>query len=446
MLKLGCIADEFSAAMDLAHNLVLAGMRVVLARSVPQAPLEVAFADADAVVIAMGTRHTAPPEAVMRALSALVWLKAEGAAQIYFAFSPTFDSRFRGDPPGNIGPVIDALMEALNTEFTVVAPAFPDQQCTVYKGYLFVAEALLSECGMQNHPLTPMTDANLLRVLRPQTRHRIGRIDHAQVSESNVAVQERLAELRLQGVQIALADTTTSDDLIRLAIGLRSLPLVAGSAGLGLALPQNFGIVPDETVSALPHPGGFSAVICGSTSDRSARQIEKFHARGFPAMAIDPLKVAKFGPTRVAQAAIAWAAPQLKKGPVLLYSTANAQSLQAVQSLLGVEDSARMVGQCLSEIALGLVQSDVRRLIIAGTQTAQSCMKVMGVTQLWLGSQHETGIAWAFSTGTVTPTSMVDTGAKRATTRDTPGGIHICLKPGSAGSDECFVRAFEALV
>ena len=221
---------------------------------------------------------------------------------------------------------------------------------------------------------------------------------------------------------------------------------MAGSAGLGLALPQNFGIVPDETVSALPHPGGFSAVICGSTSDRSARQIEKFHARGFPAMAIDPLKVAKFGPTRVAQAAIAWAAPQLKKGPVLLYSTANAQSLQAVQSLLGVEDSARMVGQCLSEIALGLVQSDVRRLIIAGTQTAQSCMKVMGVTQLWLGSQHETGIAWAFSTGTVTPTSMVDTGAKRATTRDTPGGIHICLKPGSAGSDECFVRAFEALV
>ena len=174
-IALGCIADDFTGATDLANNLVRAGMRVVQTIGVPTAPLA---AEVDAVVVALKSRTIAPAEAVAQSLAALQWLQAQGARQIYFKYCSTFDST----PEGNIGPVTEALMDALGTDFTIATPAFPDNKRTVFKGYLFAGDGLLNESGMQSHPLTPMTDPNLVRVMQAQTKRRVGLIDYAVVA------------------------------------------------------------------------------------------------------------------------------------------------------------------------------------------------------------------------------------------------------------------------
>ena len=444
MLKLGCIADDFTSALDLVNNLVTAGMRVALARSVPQGPLERAFSDVDAVVVALNTRYAPPAEAVVRSLNALVWLKASGALQIYAAFSSTFDSRFAGEQPGNIGPVMDALMTALETDFSVICPANPEQFCTVYKGYLFVGDTLLSQSAMAQHPLTPMTESSLLSVLQAQTHRKIDRIDHPEVADSSVAIQERMAELRLTEVEVALADATSSDDLVRLGHAVKGMSLVAGSAGLAIGLPVNFDILPSDRAGELPPAGGYAAVVCGSCSELAAQQVQHFHAQGHPAMAIDLLKVAKFGPTRVAQAAATWAAPLLKRGPVLLYSTADGESVAAVRSLLGTENADKLVGQCLAEISLALVQTGVRRLVVAGTHTVQSCMKGLGASQLRVGNPVDPGAPWCYA-NFVPATNAAETTVAPGSSAAAVEGLHLCLKPGSAGAEDFFTRAFSML-
>src|SRR5688500_7977336 len=208
-LLLGCIADDFTGATDLANNLVRAGMRVVQAIGVPAQPLDV---DADAVVVALKSRTIAPQEAVEQSLAALRWLQSQGARQIYFKYCSTFDSTARG----NIGPVAEALMDALGCDFAIATPAFPDNHRTVFKGHLFVGDVLLHESGMQNHPLTPMRDPNLVRVLQAQCSRRVGLIDHRVVAAGDEAVRQRIAALRAQGVGLAIVDAVSNDDLMRL--------------------------------------------------------------------------------------------------------------------------------------------------------------------------------------------------------------------------------------
>ncbi|MBP6308575.1 MAG: four-carbon acid sugar kinase family protein, partial [Burkholderiaceae bacterium] len=188
-IYLGCIADDFTGATDLANNLVRAGMRVVQTIGVPDGPLD---AEVDAVVVALKSRTVAPSDAVAQSLDALAWLQAQGAQQIYFKYCSTFDSTAQG----NIGPVTEALMDALKTDFTIATPAFPDNGRTVFKGHLFVGEVLLNESGMQNHPLTPMTDPNLVRVMQAQTRRKVGLIDHKAVAQGEAAIRARIDALR----------------------------------------------------------------------------------------------------------------------------------------------------------------------------------------------------------------------------------------------------------
>ncbi|MFZ9254203.1 MAG: 3-oxo-tetronate kinase, partial [Hylemonella sp.] len=201
-LKLGCIADDFTGATDLANNLVRAGMRVVQTIGVPSGALDV---EVDAVVVALKSRTIAPAEAVAQSLDALRWLQGQGASQIYFKYCSTFDST----PQGNIGPVTEALMAALGTDFTIATPAFPDNGRTVFKGYLFAGDGLLNESGMQNHPLTPMTDPNLVRVMQAQCRSKVGLIDYRAVALGPEAVRARIAELKSQGVRIAIVDAVS---------------------------------------------------------------------------------------------------------------------------------------------------------------------------------------------------------------------------------------------
>jgi 3-dehydrotetronate 4-kinase len=413
-VALGCIADDFTGATDLANNLVRGGMRAVQTIGVPAEPLQ---ADADAVVVALKSRTIPAAEAVAQSLQALHWLKAQGARQIYFKYCSTFDST----PQGNIGPVTEALMDELGTDFTIATPAFPDNQRTVFKGYLFVGDVLLSESGMRDHPLTPMTDANLVRVLQAQCRRRVGLIDHRAVASGAEAIARRISELRAQGVAIAVVDAVSNDDLLRLAPAIKEFPLVTAGSGVAIGLPANFGIRASAAASELPRATGLRAVISGSCSQATNRQVRAFIEAGHPAFALDPLRLAA-GDDLVAQA-LAWAEPLLAKGPVLVYSTAQPQDVKAVQGRLGVDAAGAMVERALAEIARGLVRLGVGQLIVAGGETSGACVQALGVAQLQIGPQIDPGVPWCHA---------------RMQDKD----LHLALKSGNFGGDDFFTKAF----
>jgi uncharacterized protein YgbK (DUF1537 family) len=419
-IRLGCIADDFTGATDLANNLVRAGMRVVQTIGVPQAPLA---AEVDAVVVALKSRTIAPAEAVAQSLDALRWLQAQGARQIYFKYCSTFDST----PAGNTGPVTEALMDALQCDFTIATPAFPDNKRTVFKGYLFVGDVLLDESGMQNHPLTPMTDANLVRVMQAQSRRKVGLIDHVAVAQGAEAIGARIAQLRSEGVAIAIVDAVSNDDLLRLGPALAAMPLVTAGSGVAIGLPANFGIAPSSTASALPAAGGLQAVVSGSCSVATNRQVADFVAAGRPALALDPLQLAAGGD--VVGQALAWAEPLLAKGPVLVYSTAEPSAVKAVQGRLGVEEAGAMVERALAAVARGLVECGVRQLVVAGGETSGACVQALGIAQLQIGGQIDPGVPWCHAA------SAAAGGA----------GLHIALKSGNFGGDDFFSKAVGVL-
>ncbi len=419
-LLLGCIADDFTGATDLANNLVRAGMRVVQAIGVPQKPL---LGDADAVVVALKSRTLPASEAVAQSLDALRWLQAQGAQQIYFKYCSTFDSTAQG----NIGPVAEALMAALASDFTIATPAFPDNQRTVFKGHLFVGDVLLSESGMQNHPLTPMTDANLLRVLQAQCRRKVGLIDYKVVALGEASVRARIAELRAQGVALAIVDAVSNDDLLRLGPALKGMALVTGGSGVAIGLPANFGIAPSSAASVLPLATGLQAVLSGSCSLATNRQVQHFIESGRPALAIDALQIA--AGIDVAAQALAWAEPLLASGPVLIYSTADTTAVKAVQQQLGVEQAGTMLERTLGTIAHGLVQRGVRQLVVAGGETSGACVQALNITQLRIGPQIDPGVPWCHAHSDAAPVS----------------GLHLTLKSGNFGTDDFFSKAFAGL-
>jgi uncharacterized protein YgbK (DUF1537 family) len=425
-LVLGCIADDFTGASDLANNLVRAGMRVVQTIGVPTEPLA---AEVDAVVVALKSRTLPTSEAVAQSLDALRWLQTQGAQQIYFKYCSTFDSTAQG----NIGPVTEALMAALSgtpgADFTIATPAFPDNQRTVFKGHLFVGDVLLNESGMQNHPLTPMTDANLVRVLQAQCQRKVGLIDYQVVAQGVAAIRARISELRAQGVGIAVVDAVSNDDLMRLGPALKGMPLVTAGSGVAIGLPANFGLAPSNTASTLPPAKGFQAVVSGSCSLATNRQVRAFIGAGHPALALDPLALAQeqgAGPHAVAQA-LAWAAPKLKDGPVLIYSSADPEAVKAVQAQLGVEAAGALVEHTLAAIARGLVALGVRQLVVAGGETSGACVQALGISQLQIGPQIDPGVPWCHAHSAAAPGE----------------GLHLTLKSGNFGVDDFFTKAFK---
>ncbi|NDG37898.1 MAG: four-carbon acid sugar kinase family protein [Betaproteobacteria bacterium] len=263
---LGVIADDFTGATDVASMLVRAGMRTVQVIGVPldAAPAEVD--QADAVVVALKSRTTPAAAAVADSLAALRWLQAAGARQFYFKVCSTFDST----PAGNIGPVAEALMAALGCDQTIACPAFPENGRTVFRGHLFVGDELLSDSGMRHHPLTPMTDANLVRVLQAQSRQRVGLLRHDKVAEGADAIRQRLNSLRAEGVALVVADAVDNQDLKRLAAGAAHLPLWVAGSGLALGLPallaERGWVRLDEHAAQLDRLAAPAAVLAGSCS------------------------------------------------------------------------------------------------------------------------------------------------------------------------------------
>ncbi len=418
---LGCIADDFTGATDLANNLVRAGMRVMQTIGIPTEPLG---ADADAVVVALKSRTIEPSLAVEQSLAALQWLRSLGARQIYFKICSTFDST----PRGNIGPVTDALMDALACDFAVATPAFPDNGRTVFRGHLFVGEHLLSDSGMRNHPLTPMTDSNLVRVMQAQSRHQVGLIDYRCVAQGPQAIRARIAQLRVDGVGIAVVDAISNDDLLRLGAALSDAPLMTAGSGLAIALPANVGISPSPAAATLPPARGAAVVMSGSCSLATLAQVAHFRSQGGWVLALDPLELAADG-ERLIAGAIDAAAARLSSVPLLITSSATAREVRDAQAQLGVEAAGALVEAALSRIAVALVERGVGRLVVAGGETSGACVQALGIHQLRIGSQIDPGVPWCHA-------------AQVMGHRD---GLHLCLKSGNFGADDFFTRAFRLL-
>jgi 3-dehydrotetronate 4-kinase len=424
---IGCIADDFTGATDLANNLVRAGMRCVQTIGVPG---DGAAVQADAIVVALKSRTVPAADAVEQSLAALRWLQAQGAEQIYFKYCSTFDST----PEGNIGPVTEALLDALHGPgqgFTIACPAFPVNHRTVFKGHLFVGDVLLSDSGMRHHPLTPMTDANLVRVMQAQTRRKVGLVAQDVVASGPQAIRKRFAALQAEGVGVAVVDAVNNDDLMLIGQALAGLPLVTAGSGIAIGLPQNWPQLQtrgaEVRADALPSARGLQAVVSGSCSVATNAQVLHFKQGGRPSLAIDPLAIAA-GENVVAQA-LTWAEPLLASGPVLLYATAEPSAVRAVQEKLGVARAGEMVEHTLSRIAAGLVQRGVRQLLVAGGETSGAVVQTLGVQRMAIGPQIDPGVPW----------TAVDTPL-------CPGEpVHVALKSGNFGSTDFFTKAFAQL-
>jgi len=413
-MLLGAIADDFTGATDLANMLVRGGMRTVQLLGVPQGPAP----EADAVVVALKSRTIAPEDAVRQSLAALEWLRAAGARQFFFKYCSTFDSTDRG----NIGPVADALMRGLDASFTIACPAFPENGRTIFRGYLYVGDVLLSESGMKDHPLTPMTDANLVRVLQRQTARTVGLVRYDTVAAGAKAIRARFDALRGEGVGMAIVDAVSDADLYAIGTACADLPLVTGGSGVAIGLPDNFrdrGLLgAPERASELPKVPGHAAVLSGSCSVATNGQVAQW-LKTRPGFRIDPLQLAAGRP--VAAQAAEWAAKRLPHEAVLVYATDTPENVRAAQAELGAARAGELVEACLADVARQLVAHGVRRLVVAGGETAGAVVQALGVTGLRIGPQIDPGVPWTLSLG--------------------EPQLALALKSGNFGAPDFFAKA-----
>jgi 3-dehydrotetronate 4-kinase len=407
---LGCIADDFTGATDLANNLVRAGMRVVLTVDVPAESDRV---DADAVVVALKSRTVAAATAVEQSLRACRWLRQQGAGQIYFKICSTFDST----AAGNIGPVIEALMDELECSFSIATPAFPENGRTVVHGHLFLGDTLLSESGMRHHPLTPMTDANLVRVLQAQLNlgkgRKVGLIDYRTVAQSAEAIQTRINELKAEGIAIAIVDALNDEDLGRLGYALRNSSFLTAGSGLGGSLPRNWGFSP-QSQAHLPPARGLKAILAGSCSVATNAQVRNFVRNGGEAYALQPAQLAADLEMQIAEV-LAWADAcwRTEAGlPLLVYSTAEPEKVNPAH--------APVIEQAMAALARAFVKRGVGSLVVAGGETAGICVQALDIRQIQIGPQIDPGVPWCYA----------------------GDGLHIALKSGNFGSPDFFSKAF----
>ncbi|KND58417.1 hypothetical protein BVER_02401c [Candidatus Burkholderia verschuerenii] len=315
---LGCIADDFTGATDLANMLVRGGMRTVQSIGVPPVGTQI---EADALVVALKSRTIAAEDAVQQSLEALQWLRGQGCRQFIFKYCSTFDSTDKG----NIGPVADALLDALKDDFTIACPVFPENGRTIFRGNLFVGDVLLNESGMENHPLTPMTDPNLVRVLQRQTKSKVGLIRYDTIAKGADAIRARIDDLKKEGVRLAIADAVSDADLYTLGEACRDLALITGGSGIALGLPQNFRaenlLTHAEHAADLPKIDGLSVVLAGSASKATNAQVAEWNASR-PSFRVDPLALSRGEP--VVEQALEFARGHMKNDEtVLIYATSH---------------------------------------------------------------------------------------------------------------------------
>ncbi len=386
---MGCIADDFTGASDLAGLLARSGVRVSLRIGVPKGPpIDTAAFE----VIALKIRTEPVDEAVREARAALTWLREAGAQRFYWKYCSTFDSTAEG----NIGPVAEALMRDLGVGQTIYCPAFPENGRSIFMGNLFVGEQLLSESPMKDHPLTPMRDASLVRLLTPQVTKTVGLANRLAVAKGPAALAERLSALAAEGIAHVIVDAVADSDLEVIAEACAHMPLLTGGSAVAMPLPgiwSRADLLPSEGLA----PNTYSIdpraiVLSGSCSAMTNAQVAAYQDKG-PALQLDPLMLADNG----VQGALDWLAAQPESATPLIYATAAPGAVRAVQNRLGVARAGRLIEEALADLARAAHGMGVRRFVVAGGETSGAVTKALDVSQLDIGAEIAPGVPWCFA-------------------------------------------------
>lgn len=412
----GAIADDFTGATDLAGLLARSGVQVSLRIGVPDAPT---LYTAPYEVIALKIRSVPPATAVDQAEEALSWLQAAGARQTFWKYCSTFDSTEKG----NIGPVAEALMRQTGANQTIYCPAFPENGRSVFMGNLFVGREPLAESSMKDHPLTPMRDSNLLRLLTPQVTGRVGLVDRLCVAKGPEAIRSELDRLAKQDVAHVIIDAVTDEDLVAIATACRDFKLLTGGSAIAMPLPhlhRQAGLLPGQHHDALcKAPSGKALVLSGSCSAMSQAQVAVYRNRA-ASYRLDPLALARDG----TQPMLDWL--QGQGDEAMIYATANPESVKTAQARLGQERAGALVESALAQAAVFARDKGTRRFVVAGGETSGAVTQALGVIQLNVGREIAPGVPWC--------------------TCDS-AGVHIALalKSGNFGDDGFFATALREL-
>ena len=419
MIALGCIADDFTGATDLAGLLARSGVRVSLRMGVPDED-PTAADPAPFEVIALKCRTAPVAEAVAECRAALAWLRAAGAERFFWKYCSTFDST----PRGNIGPVAEALMADLGADQTIYCPAFPENGRSIFMGRLFVGEVPIDESPMKDHPLTPMRDSSLMRLLAPQVTRPVGLANRLVVARGAAALRARLDTLRREGVAHVIVDAVADDDLRTIATACRDMTLLTGGSAVAAPLPALYledGLLRAAPPAPRPTIGPGAIVLSGSCSAMTRAQVAAFSGSG-PSLRLDPLALAADGDAE----ARAWLAAQDPAATPLIYATAEPDDVRAAQDALGVAEAGALVEDALARLALDARDRGARRFVVAGGETAGAVTRALGVTRLTIGAEIAPGVPWTFSES---------------------GGhaVALALKSGNFGAETFFADALAAL-
>ena len=419
-ITLGCIADDFTGATDLANMLVKGGLKTIQLLGNPSK--EDVVPSVDAVIIALKTRTIPVEEAIEQSLQALNWLKNAGAKQFFFKYCSTFDST----DEGNIGPVIDALMEALETQFTIACPAFPETERTIFKGHLFVGDKLLSDSPMKDHPLTPMTDSNLVSTLSRQTSQKVGLVEYKDILAGPSAIRKAFDQLQKEDVAIAVTDVLNDEHLYFLGEAVKDFKLITGGSGIALGLPSQFksrNNHQEETrAHSLPKVLGKELVLSGSCSEMTLAQVDEFSKR-YSTLKLNPIELAENN-SALANA-VDWVIQAKGEEPILVYASAPPDAVKQAQKKLGRDLASSTVENALAKIALAAVQNGFRRIVVAGGETAGAVVSNLGIKGIMIGEQIDPGVPTTVSIG--------------------DPSIGLVLKSGNFGSADFFEKAFEVM-
>ncbi|MGK9171166.1 four-carbon acid sugar kinase family protein [Inquilinus limosus] len=420
-LVLGCVADDYTGASDLANTLSKAGLRTVQTIGVPHDDLD--LPEVDAVVVALKSRSIAAAEAVERSLAAARWLRGRGAGHVLFKICSTFDST----DAGNIGPVTDALRAEIGAGPALVTPAFPETGRTVYLGHLFVGTVPLHESPLKDHPLNPMRDSNLVRVLSRQSKAPVALLPLATVEAGPQTVRTYLRQLATEGAGAVIADAVLDRHLETLGVVALDQPVSTGASGLGLGIARALvaaGRITAKGAGEAPAPtGGPAAILAGSCSQATLGQIAAAE-RTMPTLRLDPEALAT-DPGEVGRT-LAWAVRQMTEGPVLIASSAPPEQVTAVQQKLGREAAGHAIEQAMARIAAGLVEAGVRRLVVAGGETSGAVVDTLALPAFRIGAEIAPGVPVLYTVGR--EPAMV-----------------LALKSGNFGGPDFFAQALEAM-
>jgi len=420
-MRLGCIADDLTGASDLALMLAREGLRTIQTIGVPHEDLDLSAADA--VVVALKSRTIPPQQAIDQSLAAAAALRKAGASHLFFKYCSTFDST----DEGNIGPVTEALLAFTGSDFTLACPAFPANGRTIYKGHLFVNGVPLHESSMKDHPLTPMRDSNLVRVLQRQTELSVGLVPYEDVEAGPDALRSAFARERAAGHRVVIVDAVSDTHLRSIGMAAADFPLITGGSGVAMGLPAAYR--QGDASAAAPRGAGFDApdgrpiILAGSCSRATQGQVKAAIDAGIPALRLDPMQLASKDVT--AQTALDWLASQQTNGPVLIYSTSTPDDVQAVQGKLGRMNAGEIVEKALADIARALPALGFTRIIVAGGETSGAVVNALDVQALTIGPEIDPGVPWTRSLGGV--------------------DLALALKSGNFGAPDFFLKAWTML-